>query len=112
MFSRKKKTTRLATDVESMQAQADDFLVSQGFPVNKKYRQVFGTFVQHLPNNEDEFCPEDIAKAIRRAEANEAAYYGLINPPPVSVVEAPTDTVISEQSTTENATDKVEAKVD
>lgn len=71
----------LATTRESILEQADRFLERNGFPVDSLHRQAFGTFVQHLPQSQDYFIPSEMAATIRRAKCNEAAYYGLINPP-------------------------------
>lgn len=76
MIRRKEK---LATTLEGLEAQGRRFLEANGFPATDKYLQVFGTFVQHLPPDQDWFDPKHTARMIRKAESNEAAFY-LVNP--------------------------------
>lgn len=89
----------LATTVEDIQAQADAFLSANGFPINQKYRQIFGQYVQMLPAEQAHYFPKDAATMIRKAEANEAAYFGLIKPPAAQPAPEPTDDKASTKST-------------
>ena len=74
-----KRKIKLAQTDEAFQAQAEKFLIDNGFEVNDNFKALFGSFVQMLSQHEDEFDPEFVAKSIRKAIANEFAFY-LIHP--------------------------------
>ena len=65
--------------VDKMQKQMDSFLKSNGFPVTAEYRKLFAAFVQHLPEHQDWYNPSRIAAMMRKARANEAAFW-VMNP--------------------------------
>ena len=65
----------LAQTQEGFNKQAEEFLISAGFPVTPQFKQLYATLVQHLPETNDWFVADDMARAIRRVRANEFAYY-------------------------------------
>lgn len=69
----------LAQSFSEFEKQAEEFLTSSGFPNTKEFKQLYATLVQHLPETNDFFIKEDMARAIRRVRANEFAFY-LMNP--------------------------------
>lgn len=79
MFNRKSKRVSLPQTQAEFDALAVSFLDEQGFPVNESYQAFFAAHVQSLPNDEDTFDPEKMAKAMRRARVNELAFF-LIHP--------------------------------
>jgi|688.fasta_scaffold77618_7 hypothetical protein len=76
---RKARLTKLAQTPEAFEAQAEQFLSSQGFEVNADTKKLFAAFVQHLPQNEDSFDADLLGKMMRKAKANELAFY-LMHP--------------------------------
>lgn len=77
LFSR--NLPKLAQTQETFDAQADEFLANEGFPVNDEYRMLYGTFVQHSGDSSDTLDINLMAQRIRKAKANEFAFY-LIQP--------------------------------
>lgn len=75
MLWKSRKLVPLAQSSEAMEAQASSFLETNGFPNTAEYRKLFGAFVQHLPEHQDSFDPRALASMIRKARANEAAFY-------------------------------------
>ena len=65
----------LAQSQEEFNKQAVDFLAESGFPVTEEFKRLYATLVQHLPETNDFFLKEDMARAIRRIRANEFAYH-------------------------------------
>jgi hypothetical protein len=75
LFNRRK----LPTTQEAMDALCDSFLEKNGFAVNDEMRALFGSYVQHSDERDDTFSPSALAKCIRKALANQCAFY-LIHP--------------------------------
>lgn len=71
--------TPLATTIEGLRAQAEEFLAKNGFPVNPRYLQMFGSFVQMSGEDVIYLNEEGAINHIKKAEINEAAFF-LINP--------------------------------
>lgn len=69
----------LETTIDGLREQANEFLEAYGFPVNDRYRQKFGQYIQALPADQTYYYPEEAAIAITRGEINEAAFF-LIYP--------------------------------
>lgn len=76
---RKAKLIRLEQTQEGFNAQAESFLSEHGFGVSEESKKLFAAFVQHLPQTEDSFDPVLLAKMMRKARANELAFY-LMHP--------------------------------
>ena len=76
MFHRR---VRFAQNVAELTLQAGKFLSSNGFPNTVEYRKLFGAFIQHLPGHQDWFNPARVAAMLRKARANEAAFW-MMNP--------------------------------
>lgn len=70
---------KLPTSQEGMDALCDAFLAKNGFEVNDEMRALFGSYVQHSDERDDTFSPKALAKCIRKALANQCAFY-LIHP--------------------------------
>lgn len=70
---------KFATTRLEFNRQIDDFLASQGLPVDDNYRALAGSFVQHMDNSSDSFDPDLLGRMIRKQLVNEWAYY-LIKP--------------------------------
>lgn len=73
--SKKPKRIKFAQDQASFDAQAREFLETNGFPVDGAHEKLFGAFVQHSDEREDSFDPVSLAKAMRKQKANELAFY-------------------------------------
>ena len=65
----------LAQSQAEFNKQAEDFLAASGFPVTEEFKRLYATLVQHLPETNDYFFAEDMARSIRRIRANEFAYH-------------------------------------
>lgn len=76
MFQRKVK---LAQTAEGFEKQAETFLSRNGFPIDGAHKKLFAAFIQHLPEDNDFFNPERLARVMRKAKANELAFY-LMHP--------------------------------
>lgn len=74
IWSRKEK---LATSYEELKAQAEVFLVNNGFPLDDLHIRLFAQHVQAIPQEYDFFEPKRVAMSMRKAKANEAAFYVL-----------------------------------
>lgn len=74
---RKTKTVKLAQTLQTFKAQADSFLKSEGFPLEDDYRKLYGSFIQMLPPHQDEFEPKKVAAMMRKAIANELAFWTM-----------------------------------
>jgi hypothetical protein len=70
---------KLPQTQEAMDKEADKFLLSNGFPSDFEYTRMFGMCVQGLPEKQDWYDPKLFARQIRKAVANELAFY-LIKP--------------------------------
>lgn len=79
MLLRKPKLIKIALTAEGFAEQAEAFLVSQGFPVDADGKKLFAAFIQHLPQDNDSFDPELLGRMMRKARANELAFY-LMHP--------------------------------
>lgn len=86
------KKVILAQTQEDFDKQAEEFLASNGFPLDNNYKAMFGQYIQMSPPNEDTYSPKSLAKHIRKAVANELAYY-LIKPEKRPVKEASSEPV-------------------
>lgn len=75
MFKKKPKLIKIAQTVEGFEEQAEAFLVMQGFPVDQDGKKLFAAFIQHLPQTEDSFDPDLLGRMMRKARANELAFY-------------------------------------
>lgn len=75
MFNKKPKLIKIALTTEGFEEQAEAFLVSQGFPVDQDGKKLFAAFIQHLPQDNDSFDPDLLGKMMRKAKANELAFY-------------------------------------
>lgn len=69
----------LAQTIEAFNAQSEKFLELAGFPVDARHKFYLGQLIQQLPEHQDYYDTEIMAASIRRAIANEFAYY-LIRP--------------------------------
>jgi hypothetical protein len=76
MLSRKVK---LAQSQSEFDAQISAFLVENGFPDAPAYQRAAASMIQMLPDQQDFFYPKKLAAQMRRAKANELAFY-LIYP--------------------------------
>lgn len=79
MFNKKPKLIKISLTSEGFEEQAEAFLVSQGFPVDQDGKKLFAAFIQHLPQDNDSFDPELLGRMMRKARANELAFY-LMHP--------------------------------
>lgn len=79
MFNKKPKLIKIDLTSEGFEKQAEDFLVEQGFPVDQDGKKLFAAFIQHLPQDQDSFDPNLLGKMMRKARANELAFY-LMHP--------------------------------
>lgn len=70
---------KLAQTQEEFDKQASDFLIEYGFPNNQDYLAMYGSYVQMISPDQDSYNPDLLAKSIRKAVANELAFY-LIKP--------------------------------
>jgi hypothetical protein len=75
VFSKKPKLIKLAQTSKGFEEQAEAFLVTQGFPVDGDGKKLFAAFVQHLPQDNDSFDPDLLGRMMRKARANELAFY-------------------------------------
>jgi len=75
MLKRKPKLIKIAQTAEGFEEQAESFLVSQGFPVDSDGKKLFAAFIQHLPQDNDSFDPDLLGRMMRKARANELAFY-------------------------------------
>lgn len=75
MFSKKPKLIKIAQTAEGFEEQATAFLVTQGFPVDQDGKKLFAAFIQHLPQDNDSFDPDLLGRMMRKARANELAFY-------------------------------------
>jgi hypothetical protein len=69
------KKVKLGTSYEALKAQRDQFLIDHGFEGEDAAKTLFPQIIQHLPQTQDWYDPEEMAASIRKALANEAAYY-------------------------------------
>lgn len=74
MFKRN-KPIKLAQTLEGLHIQAEDFLESNGFPVTDANKKLFAAFIQHCPQDQDSVDPGLVARMMRKAKANELAFY-------------------------------------
>lgn len=75
MFRNKPKLIKIAQTAEAFDEQATTFLTTQGFPVDNDGKKLFAAFIQHLPQDNDSFDPDLLGKMMRKARANELAFY-------------------------------------
>lgn len=75
MFHKKPKLIKIAQTAEGFEEQAEAFLVTQGFPVDQDGKKLFAAFIQHLPQDNDSFDPDLLGRMMRKARANELAFY-------------------------------------
>lgn len=75
MFNKKPKRIKIAQTAEGFEEQAEAFLVTQGFPVDQDGKKLFAAFIQHLPQDHDDFDPDLLGRMMRKARANELAFY-------------------------------------
>lgn len=75
MFNRKPKQIKIALTSKGLEQQAVEFLASQGFPTDQEGKRLFAAFIQHLPQDQDSFDPELLGRMMRKAKANELAFY-------------------------------------
>lgn len=75
MLLRKPKLIKIAQTAEEFDQQATSFLSSQGFPVDSDGKKLFAAFIQHLPQDNDSFDPDLLGRMMRKARANELAFY-------------------------------------
>ena len=98
---RKAKQIKIAQTLEEFSSQAESFLVSQGFEVSEDNKKLFAAFIQHTPQDQDSFDPNLLARMMRKAKANELAFY-LMHPD-----KAPKKEQQDESKTTTEVTAKV-----
>ena len=98
---RKAKQIKIAQTLEGLSAQAESFLTSQGFEVSNDNKKLFAAFIQHTPQDQDSFDPDLLARMMRKAKANELAFY-IMHPD-----KAPKKEQQDESETTTEATAKV-----
>jgi hypothetical protein len=65
----------LAQSQDEFNKQAEEFLATSGFPTTAEFKHLYATMVQHLPETNDYYVKEDMARAIRRVRANEFAFH-------------------------------------
>jgi len=100
-----RRKVKFAQDVAGLTKQADTFLKNNGFPATPEYRKLFGAFIQHLPETQDWFDPSRVAAMMRKARANEAAFW-VMNPERWEA-EKKKAKEASDAETTKSATSKV-----
>lgn len=98
---KRNKTIKLAQTLEGLTKQAEDFLQSNGFEVTDDNKKLFAAFVQHSPPDQDSVDPLLVARMMRKAKANELAFY-MMHPD-----KAPKKEQSNESETTIEATAKV-----
>jgi hypothetical protein len=98
---RKAKQIKIAQTLEGFASQAESFLSSQGFEVSEDNKKLFAAFIQHTPQDQDSFDPDLLARMMRKAKANELAFY-LMHPD-----KAPKKEQQDDAETTTEATTKV-----
>jgi|SRR6478736_5265420 len=74
-----KKKVSIATSYEEMQIQVEEFLNQNDLPFDDLHVRMFAHMIQNLPQDQDWFDPKQMAASLRKARANEAAFY-LIYP--------------------------------
>lgn len=79
LLKRRSKRLPLEQTQAGIDKQCDDFLAKYGFPLDDEFRAMFGQLIQHLPDSEDDYDPELMARRIRKAVATRFAFY-LIQP--------------------------------
>jgi hypothetical protein len=75
----KPKQSKIPTTQEAFDSFADSFLTRNGFPLEDKFRKLFGAYIQHSSESDDTLDEELMARRIRKQLANECAFY-LIYP--------------------------------
>jgi len=75
MTLRRTKKVKLAQTLEGLNSQADNFLKSQGFESTETNKKLFAAFIQHMPQDQDSFDPNLVGRMMRKAKANELAFY-------------------------------------
>jgi len=74
-----RKKTKLATNYDDLLAQREVFLEKEGLEPNEVNRHLFAVMIQHLPEDQDWIDFTLLGRRVRKALANEAAYY-LLHP--------------------------------
>lgn len=72
---KRNKTIKLAQTLSGLHLQAEQFLEEAGFDVTDDNKKLFAAFVQHCPPDQDSIDPDLVARMMRKAKANELAFY-------------------------------------
>lgn len=72
---KRKKLVRIAQTLNELHLQAEEFLENEGFPITDDNKKLFAAFIQHYPQDQDTFDPHLLARMMRKAKANELAFY-------------------------------------
>lgn len=72
---KRNKQIKLAQTLEGLHLQAEQFLEDAGFGVTDNNKKLFAAFIQHYPQDQDTIDPDLVARMMRKAKANELAFY-------------------------------------